>query len=170
MRIRVLIAVCGWLAAISPADAGSLPKKAAPNETGCAGEVLALRGVWLSQQVFLPAFGDLDLLKYLASLGGRKAGVAVLPVLSSEPFYFRSDKVVFVSTGFILNAADERELIGAIQSARRKVRTRALPACAVLSPVASERLADIRQRLAAQVAEYEGTAALRLLRREPAAQ
>ncbi len=170
MRKYVLIAVCICLASAGPAAAGSPPKTTTPSETGCADEVLALRGVWLPQQVFLPAFGDLDLLKYLASLGGRKAGVAVLPLLSSEPVYFRSDKVVFVSTGFILNASGETELAGAIQSARRKVRTPALPSCAVMSTARSERFADVRQRLAAQVAAYEGIGALRLLRREPAAQ
>jgi hypothetical protein len=132
----------------------------------CASEIGLMRGVWRSPQVFLPAYGDWELLRYVAGLGHRE-GVAVLPVLASEPFYFRSAHIVFLSTGFILKAANDRELTEAIRNARVEVRTRDLPDCMMMAPIAEESFPEIRLRLERQLARYQDVTVRRLRVRDP---
>lgn len=131
----------------------------------CAGEISTMHGVWRSREVFLPAYGDLDLVVYLASLGSRHPGVAVVPMYSPEPICFRSNHVVFLSTGFILKAGSERELTDAIRSARVEVQSPILPACAAMAIWVPTSFADVRRRLAKRVAEYEDLTARRLRKR-----
>ena len=158
------------LAAAGPARADSLQ----PTAGRCAGEISALRGVWRPRQVFLPAYADLELVLYMASLGAREPGVAVVPVLSSEPLYFRSKKIVFISTGFILQAGSERELEEAIRTAPVEVQTRDLPACAAVATFggagiiqrAPASFPDVRLRLAGQLAGYEDVTVRRLRKRD----
>jgi hypothetical protein len=159
--------VCGSLAAAGLACPDSLPVgRGEPAGERCASEISALRGVWQSARVFLPAYGDLELVLYVASLGAREPGVAVLPVFAAEPVCFRSKHVVFLSTGFILKAGSERELTEAIRSARVEVQSRDLPACAAMTPRVPASLAEIRRRLAGQVAGYEDVTVRRLRRRD----
>jgi len=122
--------------------------------------------VWRPGQVFLPAYADLELVLYVASLGAREPGVAVLPVLSAEPVYFRSHHIVFLSTGFILKAESEKELTEAIRSARVEVQTRDLPACSTLAPSAPASFSDAKLRLAGQLAGYQDVTVRRLRRRD----
>ena len=110
----------------------------------------------------MPAYGDWQLVLYVASLGAREQGVAVLPVYTSEPVYFRSNHIVFLSTGFILQATSERDLTEAIRNARVEVQTSDLPACAAMVPWLPVSFSDVRQRLARQVAGYEDVAVRRL--------
>ncbi len=134
----------------------------------CAAEMSVLHGVWRSPEIFLPLYGDLELVTYLAARGGRDPGIAVLPVFSPEPLSFRSRHVVFLSTGLILKAASAKELAGAIRTAAIEVRTEALPACGALAPRATADLAGLQRRLAAQIAEYERLATRRMQRRDAA--
>jgi hypothetical protein len=171
MKKCFLSMVCVSLAAAGLTCAESLPGGTRePAGERCAGEISALRGVWRPGQVFLPVYGDLELVLYVASLGAREPGVAVLPVLSSEPVYFRSNHVVFLSTGFILKAGSEKELTEAIRSARVEVRTRDLPACSTMTPSAPASFSDVRLRLAGQLAGYEDVTVRRLRRRDSGAQ
>jgi hypothetical protein len=126
--------------------------------------------VWRPGQVFLPAYGDLELVLYVASLGAREPGVAVLPVLSSEPLYFRSNHIVFLSTGFILKAGSEKELTEAIRSARVEAQTPDLPACSKMTPSAPASFSDAKLRLAGQLAGYQDVTVRRLRRRDTGAQ
>jgi len=126
-----------------------------------------MHGVWRSPQTFLPAYADLDLVSYLASLGFRHPGIAVVPVFSSEPVYFRGNHIVFLSTGFILQAAGEKELTEAIRNARVELQsTRVLPACAAMAPAAPADFSNIQRRLAEQTAAYQDVTARRLRRRD----
>jgi hypothetical protein len=160
------ISVCLAVAGLAWAD--SLPTvRWEPPAERCANEITLMHGVWRGSQAFLPAYADLHLVEYLASLGARQAGVAVVPVFSSEAIYFRSDNIVFLSTGFILKAESETELTEAIQGARIEVRTRKLPACAAMTPWAPSSFADIRQMLAGQVSGYEDVTLRRLRSRGP---
>jgi hypothetical protein len=151
-------------AALARAD-GLIPVDPWGQTERCAGEISAMRGVWRPWQVFLPAYADLELVAYLASLGARHPGVAVVPMYSSEPTYFRSNHVVFLSTGFILKAGSEKELAEAIRTARVEVQSPILPACAAIAPRAPTSFADVRHRLAERVAGYEVMTARRLRRR-----
>ena len=163
--------ICAALAAAGLACAESLPLgRAEPAGERCAGEISAMRGVWRSGQVFLPVYGDLELVLYVASLGAREQGVAVLPVLAFEPIHFRSKHIVFLSTGFILKAGSEKELTDAIRSAPVEVQTGDLPACSAMAPSAPASFSDIRLRLAGQLAGYEDVTVRRLRRRVTAAQ
>jgi hypothetical protein len=162
--VWVSLAAAGLACADSPAVS-----RREPAGESCAVEISAMRGVGRPGQVFLPAYGDLELVLYMASLGAREQGVAVLPVLASEPIYFRSNHVVFLSTGFILKAGSERELTEAIRSARVEVQTRDLPACSTMAPPATVSFSDVRQRLAGQVAVYQDMTVRRLRRRDPVA-
>ena len=102
MRRYLFPLACICLAVPRPAPAASLPAiKRQAAEGRCASDIVTMRGVWRSPEVFLPAFADWELVQYLASLG-RAEGVAVLPVFSSEPACFRGNRIVFLSTGFIL--------------------------------------------------------------------
>jgi hypothetical protein len=164
--------VCVCLAAAGPASAEALSLGGRePAAERCAGEISAARGVWRSGQVFLPAYGDMELVMYLASLAAREPGVAVLPVFSSEPIVFRSNRVVFLSTGFILKAGSESELMQAIGSARVEFQTRSgLPACAAMTPSAPASFADVRLRLTGQLGGYQDVTVRRLHRRDPGAE
>jgi hypothetical protein len=167
---RFCCVVWASLAAAEPAGAGSLPAGGwDPGAERCGAEILALHGVWRPRQGFLPAYADLELVWYLASLGARERDVAVIPVYAPEPVYFRSGGVVFLSTGFILKAGGEKALTDAIRSARVEIRTEELPACAAMSPRAPASFADAVRRLAREVAEYEGATARRLRRRDTGA-
>jgi hypothetical protein len=171
MRKGFFSMVCVSLAAAGLACAESLPMgRLEPAGERCGGEISALRGVWRPGQSFLPAYGDMELVLYMASLGAHEPGVAVLPVFSSEPVYFRSNHIVFLSTGFILKAGNERELMEAIRSAPVEARTRDLPACAAMTPSAPASFSDVRLRLAGQVAGYEDVTVRRLRRRDVGAQ
>jgi hypothetical protein len=112
----------------------------------------------------------MELVLYVASLGAREPGVAVLPVLAAEPIYFRSNHIVFLSTGFILKAGSERELVEAIRSAPVEVQTRDLPACASVAASAPASFSDVHLRLAGQLAGYEDVTLRRLRRRDTGAQ
>lgn len=170
MRKRSFSMICVYLAAAGLACADAIPVgKWEPAAERCAGEVAALRGVWRSRLSFLPAYGDSKLVAYLASLGARQPGVAVLPVFTSEPIYFRSNHIVFLSTGFILRAASERELTEAIRSAPVEVRTRDLPGCAAMAQFVPASFPDVLLRLAGQVAGYEDVTVRRLRTREAGA-
>jgi hypothetical protein len=170
MRKCLFSIVCLFLAAAEPAcaDALSLGRRE-PAVERCTGEISELRGVWRPGQVFLPAYGDLELVSYLASLGASEPGIAMLPVLSAEPLVFRGNHVVFLSTGFILKARSEKELMEAIRSARVEVQTRDLPACSSMTPSAPASFADVRLRLAGQLAGYEDVTVRRLHRRDTGA-
>jgi hypothetical protein len=171
MRKRLFPTMIVSLAATGLAWADSLPVlKWEPAAVRCANEISLMHGVWRSRQAFLPVYGDLELVVYLASLGARQAGVAVLPVFSPEAFYFRSNAIVFLSTGFILKAGSERELTEAIRRARVEVRTQELPGCAAMTPWAPASFADVRRRLAGQVAGYEDVTVRRLRRRDTGGQ
>jgi hypothetical protein len=154
------------LAAAGLACADSLQ----PVSERCAGEIFALRGVWRTGQVFLPAYGDLELVLYMASLGAREPGIAVVPAFSSKPVYFRSKHIVFISTGFILKAGSEKELVEAIRNAPVEVRTGDLAACAAMVPWVPASFPDVRLRLAGQLAGYEDVTVRRLRRRETGAE
>ena len=168
-RLLLTITVC--LAAMGPSHADSLPVLMwEPAAVRCANEISLMHGVWRSRQAFLPAYGDLELVVYLASLGARQPGVAVLPVFSSESFYFRSNAIVFLSTGFILKAGSERELTEAIRRARVEARTQELPGCAAMTPWAPASFSDIRRKLEGQVAGYKDVTVRRLRIREIGAQ
>lgn len=100
--------------------------------------------MWRSREVFLPAYADLETLVYLLSLGARQPGVAVVPVYGSAPIYFRSNHVVFLSTGFILKAGSESELTEVIQTHGLRSRHRFCrrapqwrPRCPQVSPTFS---------------------------------
>jgi hypothetical protein len=110
-----------------------------------------MHGVWRPGQGFLPAYADLELVVYLASLQARHPGVAVIPVFSSEPVYFRGNHVVFLSTGLILKVGSEQALTDAIRGARVEVQTRDLPACAAMATWRPTSFAAVQQRLAGQV-------------------
>jgi hypothetical protein len=125
-----------------------------------------MHGVWGPGQVFLPAYADLELVAYLASLQARHPGVAVIPVFTSEPVYFRSNHVVFLSTGLILLAASERELTDAIRGARVEAQTRDLPACGAIVTRLPASFADVQRRLAGQVAGYRDVTVRRLRSRD----
>jgi len=153
--------VCLGLATTGLAPAASLPA-VSRQPASCAGEVARMRGVWRSPQVFMPAYGDWELVLYLASLGPREQGVAVLPVFSSEPIYFRSSHIVFLSTGFILKAASENELLEAIRNAPPEVRTGDLPACSAMLPSTTVSFSDIQRRLTEQLAGYPDVTVRRL--------
>jgi hypothetical protein len=129
-----------------------------------------MHGVWRPGQGFLPAYADLELVVYLGSLQARHPGIAVIPVFSSEPVYFRGNHVVFLSTGLILKAGSEQPLTDAIRGARVEVQTRDLPACAAtmtLLPASS--FAAVQQRLAGQVAGYGDVSGRRLRSRSAGA-
>lgn len=169
MRRRLISAVTICLAACG-ACAESLPSNRwDPGAERCAGEISRLHGVWRREQAFLPAYGDLELVLYLAALGARQHGVAVVPVYASDPLCFRSAHVVFLSTGLILRAGSERELADAIRGARVEVHAGVMPACAAMTPRVSATLPDIQQRLAAQLAGYGDVIARRLRLRAAAA-
>jgi hypothetical protein len=171
MRNCFFSMVCVSLAASGLATSASLPMgRREPLAGRCAGEISIMRGVWRSGQVFLPAYGDMELVSYMASLGPREPGVAVIPVLTSEPIYFRSKNVVFLSTGFILKAGSEKELTEAIRTARVEVKTRELPGCAAMAPSVPSSFPDIHLRLAEQLAGYEDVTVRRLRSRDTAAQ
>jgi hypothetical protein len=162
-----MVYVC--LAAEGLAFADSLPVDSwEPAAVRCAGEISALRGVWRSRQVFFPAYGDLHLVVYLASLVARRPGLAVVPVFTSEPVVFRSNHVVFLSTGFILKAESESDLMEAIRSAPVEVQTQDLPACAAMdvAPWVPASFHDLRLRLAGQLAGYEDVTVRRLRKRD----
>jgi hypothetical protein len=169
MRHRLFSIVCIWVAAAGLACADSLPAgRWDPAAGQCAREITLMHGVWRPGQGFLPAYADLELVVYLASLQARHPGVAVIPVFTSEPVYFRSNHVVFLSTGLILRAESERELTDAIRAARVEAQTRDLPACAATMTALPTSFADVQRRLAGQVAGY-GDASVRRLRSRGAA-
>jgi hypothetical protein len=160
-----MVCICLAAAGLASADALSLGSRE-PAADRCAAQVSELRGVWRPGQVFLPAYGDLELVLYLASLGASEPGTTMLPVLSAEPLVFRGNHVVFLSTGFILKARSEKELMEAIRSARVEVRTQDLPACAAMTPSATASFADVQLRLAGQLAGYQDVTVRRLRRRD----
>jgi len=170
MGQRTLSVVCAVLAAVGLAWADSPSDgESGPAAERCAAEIFMMHGVWRSDQVFLPAYADLELVKYLASLPAREPGVAIIPVYAAEPIYFRSQQVVFLSTGFILQAGSEQILNAAIRGARIRSRTPDLPACAALPPSDPASLPELVGRLALKVAEYERMTSRRLrLRDSPA--
>ena len=166
MRNGYRALVCALLLA-GGASAGSLPSVLrSPAAERCAGEILNLHGVWRAPEVFTPAYADWPLVAYLASLKTVEPNLAVVPVYSSEPFYFRSNHVVFVSTSFILQAGSEAELTEAIRTARVSVRSADLPHCGAMEAQAATGLVAAQRRLAAQVAEYEALSARRLKKRD----
>jgi hypothetical protein len=151
-----------------------------PPATGaCAGEIMALRGVWLSRGGYAPLYSDFNLAAYLAALGREVAGsqglkTAILPVYSSDPIHFRLREGVFVSTGLLLRIHGERELMEIIRrelySPAVKIRKREpglWSACAQLSSTARADFYEIQSRLASQVAEYEKSPVKPGLRRRP---
>jgi len=140
---------------------------------------VALHGVWRSPQVYFPLYADWGTVAYLASLGVRAAGnrpplVAVLPVYAAEPVHFRLGNFVFLSTGLIVEAGGEQELVDAIQAELviKRSRTKKLkrpgwpPSCAALPPGPAASFLEAQQRLAAQVAEYARRVTPRLQRRD----
>ena len=162
--------ICVSLTAAGLACAESFPMgRLEPAGERCGGEIFAMRGVWRPGQRFLPAYGDMELVLYMASLGAREPGVAVIPVFSSEPVYFRSNHIVFLSTGFILKAGSERDLVEAIRNAPVEARVGDLPACAAMTPSAPASFSDVRQRLAGQVAGYQDVAVRRMRKRDTGA-
>lgn len=108
----------------SPVGGDNAPAAARLNALVYA--VMANHGVWYSPRrsrgqeprgVYFPFYGDLDLVAYLAALtGSGQSDRAILPVYSPEPIHFRRGQLVFVSTGFILQAHSYEELLQAIQS------------------------------------------------------
>ena len=171
MRKRLFSMVCVSLATAGLACADSLPAvKWEPAAERCAREITLMHGVWGPAQVFLPAYADLDLVVYLASLETHHPGIAVVPVFTSDPVYFRSNHVVFLSTGFILKVGSETELTEAIQNAPVEARTQDLPACAAMTPWATASFADVRRRLAGQVSGYQGVTVRRLRSRDTGGQ
>jgi hypothetical protein len=167
MRNRPFSIICVSLAAVGLACADSLPaSRWDPAAEGCAREITMMHGVWRPGQVFLPAYADLDLVAYLASLHARHPGVAVIPVFTSEPVSFRGNHVVFLSTGLILKAGSEGELTDAIRKARVEVQTRDLPACAAMVTWQPASFADVQRRLAGQVAGYGDVTVRRLRSRD----
>jgi hypothetical protein len=136
-----------------------------PAVAQCAGEIAAMHGVWAGPQSFLPVYGDWKVMAYLASVKGPQVRVPVVPVFSSEPLYFRSTHVVFVSTGFLLKVGSEQELAEAIEKAPLTVLSRSLPACTAIEPMADSGLAGLQERLAQQLAGYDDVTTRRLHRR-----
>ena len=133
-----------------------------------------MRGVWQSPQVYFPLYADWDTLAYLGALGVRAVGnqgprVAVLVVYSAETIHFRLGDFVFLSTGLIIGARSERELIDAIQTEFQRSRGK-MPvgpsACVGLTLGTTASFSEVQQRLAAQVAEYARRVTPRLKRRE----
>ena len=160
---------CLCLFATLVAPAATLPTDKAERAAGlCAAEVATVRGVWRSPTVFLPVFANWELVQYLASLG-RAEGVSVLPVYTSDPACFRSNHVVFLSTGFILKTTSELELIAAIRRARVQVQSPDLPSCVAMPASAPAGFSEIVRCLAAEVAAYQDLTARRLRVRETAA-
>ena len=169
----VCVAAAGLAGAEPPAVAPYMPAF-----DRCAGEILALHGVWLAGQTYLPVFGDMQLVEYLASLRGAattdgQPGPAIVPVYSSNAIHFRNRNIVFLSTGFILRAGSERELTAAVQletrhrpAPKRGVQSVALPGCVAPGAAAPAGFADVRLRLAVEVAEYQDFTTPRLRRRE----
>ena len=157
-----------WVAAAGlAAGADRLPGRVwEPTAEQCASEIVTLHGVWHGEQVFLPAYADLELVRYLAGLGAREPGVAVIAVYAADAVYFRSQNVVFLSTGFILRAGSEGALREAIGRAPFGVRSGELAACAGMAVPAPASFADVVGRLGRAVAEYERLTARRLRRRE----
>ncbi len=170
MRNRLFPLVCVSLAAVGLACADSLPAgKWEPAAEQCAREITMMHGVWRPGQGFLPAYADLELVEYLSSLQARHPGIAVIPVFTSEPVYFRSNHVVFLSTGLILKAGSEQALTDAIRGVRVEVQTRDLPACAATMTLPPASFAAVQQRLAGQVAGYGNASARRLRIRDTGA-
>ena len=144
---------------------------AEPPGWACATEVLDLHGVWQTRQNFLPVYSDFDLVWYLAELLPVRG--EILPVYSSDPIAFRRGKVVFVSTGLLLSAHSEGELL-----ARLKKEANGLPArgpgerapgvagCTPLAPLERMAFADLQKRLSAQVHAYAESRRVVLKRRD----
>jgi hypothetical protein len=164
-RFFSMVGVSVVVAGLAGAD--SLPaSRWDPVAERCANEITLMHGAWRPGQVFLPAYADLELVTYLASLPGRHPGVAVVPVYTAEPISFRSNHVVFLSTGLILKAGSERELSDAIRAARVEVQTRDLPACGAMATRPATSFVEVQQRLAAQVAGYASASVRRLRSRD----
>jgi hypothetical protein len=168
--------VCGWavLAGVLLGETGT-----PPGSDACGSEIVALHGVWRSPQVYFPLYADWGTVTYLSALGAKAAGyrspvVAVLPVYAAQPVHFRLGNFVFLSTGLIVEAGGEQELVDAIQAELiiKRNRTKKLkqpgwsPACAALPPGPPTSFQEAQQRLAAQVAEYARRVTPRLQRRD----
>lgn len=156
----------------------------------CGDEFQRIHGVWRSPEVYFALYADWDTVEYLNSLGVKAAGVsrpgvAVLPIYGSEAVHFRVRDFVFVSTGLIVNASEEQDLIDAIRSElevkvkvkRRRwlrgwlptSRRRSPPACA--APLGEPAgFAEMQLRVSAEVAQYAALYEPRLKRRAPPGQ
>ncbi len=153
------------------ASGGTLPVvQYTPAEQRCAAEITALRGVWRgdwrSPQTFTPAYADLQLVIYLSGLAGPEAGLAVVPIYAVEPLIFRSARIVFVSTGLVLQATSEQQLIHAIRDAPLQITSGALPHCGVMPLPAARDLEAVQRKLAAQLAQYQDLGVRTLRRRD----
>lgn len=155
----------------------------------CGDEFQRLHGVWRSPEVYFSLYADWDTVEYLSSLGVKAAGVsppgvAVLPIYGSEAVHFRVRDFVFVSTGLIVNASEEQDLIDAIRSElkvkvkrRRWLRSwgatprrRSPPACAAAPLGEPAGFVEMQLRVSAQVAEYAELYPPSLKRRAPTGQ
>jgi hypothetical protein len=166
MRKHLFWTICLCATAGRLACAESLPTaKWEPVVEQCAREINLMHGVWRGGKVFLPAYADLTLVVYLASLQGRHPRIAVVPVFNPEPISFRGNHVVFLSTGLILRAGSEKELTEAIRGAKADTEARDLPACAAMAPLAAASFQDVHERLAGQMASYDDVTVRRLRRR-----
>ena len=151
---RLILIVSAWLVPIGLAHAeNSLPVPTTVSISARAADAYSLHGVWYSSRVYLPFYSDLELAAYLSSLPGPADDLAVLPVYSAQPIHFRRGRYVFVSTGLILQARDERELLGTIH--------REIPSAGTTGSDFHE----VQSRLAAQIAQYIEISRPRLRRR-----
>ena len=150
--------VCGWAVVGGMAFAETV---ASPVPTACWHEIAELHGV-RSPQAYFPLYIDEDTVAYLAVLGAKAGGtrrplVAVLPVYAAEPVHFRRGNFVFLSTGLIVEARNEQELIDAIQielQGKRTKRPAWRSACAAVTPIVTTSFPETQRRLAVGVAEY----------------
>jgi hypothetical protein len=117
-----------------------------------ADAVSTIHGVWYSKSEFLPLYVDQGLLEYLDTI---PSGLAVLPVMAPEPIHFRRGQYLFISTGFLLEASGERELLDAVS-----------PRGPQLISFADDAIfRGVQDRLASQISGYEDNTRRRLRRR-----
>ena len=132
------------LMAVSLATAGStVPASSSPGLSPRTLSVLSTYGVWYSEQVYLPFYSEMAVVTYLSELcGGAQCQFTIVPVYSPAPLHFRRGDVVYVSTGLILQAAGEEDLLNAIRSEIKHI-----------APAGSD-FREMQAKLSSQIAAY----------------
>lgn len=112
-----------------------------PGRYSLAWDIMSVHGVWYKPDVYLQFYADADLVAYLT---GISPDLVVLAVYSPAPIHFRHGKVVFVSTGLILESRSEAELFEAIAG----------DGGCPLPPGDAARFSAVQAKLAQGIADY----------------